>query len=174
MNEELIKIFDMVCIEYQHMLDRFKLLVTLETIFIALILGYIFKNITIFTGYEEIFFYGIIIVIFICFLFLIAIAVPRNNFILAKFFRKDRKISGNIFYFSDIATYDTLEYLQLLQDKQVIKKEHVNEGDLSQAASIIHKANSTAALLERMQLALYSFIFLVSLVFFYCLARLIS
>lgn len=145
MNEELIKIFNTVCVEYQHIHEKFKILITFETLVIAIAFNYVVNNVESFNNIEKIFFYFIILA---SFLILVLLVTPDTKYVLGNKYRKIRKKSGNIFDVYDIDTYDNIEYLEVLQREQVIsvKTENFSQSDLSQSASIIHKAHSVVVI----------------------------
>jgi hypothetical protein len=114
----------------------------------------------------------VIILMFSSFVCLIALIVPSKNFTLAKKIRKKKEKVGHIFGFYDISTYDIEEYLEALQEKQVIAKNKTfTQGELSQSASIIFKAYSTHTILELMILAFYPFITWIIIIMVYCFLK---
>jgi hypothetical protein len=109
------------------------------------------------------------------FLILVLSVTPKTKYILGNNRQKKRKKSGNIFDINDISIYNNIEYLEILKREQVIsvKTENFSQSDLSQAASIIHKAYSAIKILEILQFHFWFFLTYMVLMFIYCLIGLL-
>lgn len=174
MNEELIKIFNIVCTEYQHILDKFKILATFETLLIAIVFNYIFNNLEEFNISQKVIFYIASLAMLASFLILVLTVTPQTKHIIGINRKKNRKKSGNIFDINDISIYDNIEYLEILKREQVIsvKTANFSQRDLSQAASIIRKAHSAIKIVEILEFHFWFFLTYLGLMFLNCLTAL--
>jgi hypothetical protein len=93
-NEELIKIFNIVCTEYQHILDKFKILATFETLLIAIVFNYIFNNLEGFNNTQKVIFYIASLAMLASFLILVLTVPPQTKHIIRNTRKENRKKSG--------------------------------------------------------------------------------
>jgi len=157
MSDYLIDIFNSVCKEYEHIIEKFKIFITLNTVLSVLALKYLSTHSLNISELDKYLFIGIVVIIFLTIISLLALLLPINNYVLVKQKQGGQNRSGNHLDIFDIRTYDCVTYLGILQEVEGSEAtSNHSQKDLAKASCIILKAQSAASIHFVMRLTICS------------------